>query len=361
MLISRLFRKKQPISENISLNVIQFHLTYRCNLSCKFCWSYGGNKRLQEELSDKRVLEITKESCLLNPEKFIISGAGEPTLRKDLVLRMMSIIKNSGVKGELITNGTLIDNYFAKELIKLDWDDVQFSVQAPFKKIDAFLRGSSNAFDQSIKGIKAIIKEKRKSNKIKLSFKIVINKNNYKYLPSMLHLAEKLNIDGVMIRLLNIENQFCEEIMLNDKEKLELLRKIEKYKCYYEKRNIFLSTEFPISELLKNEKKILDNKSTIKKDNQPNRIHHFCKVPFHELLICPNGLVVPCCVFFGCQFEKKATKLEMVENVLKRSIKEIFYGKKFTKLREKFISDNIPQQCKSCSPDLQNLNNRYYE
>lgn len=346
------------IPKNSSLEVIQLHITYRCNLKCKFCWLCdGGNKDLQEELSDKRIIELTRESCLFNLKQFIISGVGEPLIRKNVVLRMMSLIKNSKIKkGILITNGTLIDSDFARGLVNMGWDKVEFSMHAPFKKTDAFLRGSSKAFDQSIKGIKAIVDQKEKTGSTNpvLVFKTIVNKNNHKHLYSMLHLAKKLRMNGMQIRLLSGRSPFCEKARLGQKEKLHLLHELEKYKSYCKKEDMSFYVEFPLSELIPNNNRVVNDKQL--KENKP-----FCRVPFHKLLICHNGIALPCCGFFGCQFEKKAAELEMVEDVSNKSIKEIFYGKKFTNFRQKFLSDKPLEQCISCPPDLQNIRTLYHK
>jgi len=94
---------------------IQWHLTERCNLSCRHCYQSG---RGMSELSLAEIKEVIAEVAELLQEwetvhglhfspSFNITG-GEPLLRSDL-LDILTEIGSRGFAMYLLTNGTLID------------------------------------------------------------------------------------------------------------------------------------------------------------------------------------------------------------------------------------------------------------
>ncbi len=93
-----LFKKK-------SFLMASWHLTYKCNLRCKYCHFW---ERKVNELETAEAYKIIKELNLCKVKIIVFSG-GESLLRDDFP----SIIKNckrSGMFVSLNTNGTLLED-----------------------------------------------------------------------------------------------------------------------------------------------------------------------------------------------------------------------------------------------------------
>lgn len=88
--------------------------TSACNLHCKGCWAaeYGHKMNLSlEELDD-----IINQGTKLGTHMYIYSG-GEPTVRKDDIIRLCE--RHPECAFLAFTNGTLIDDAFADEMLRV--------------------------------------------------------------------------------------------------------------------------------------------------------------------------------------------------------------------------------------------------
>lgn len=88
--------------------------TSACNLHCKGCWAaeYGNQQNLSYEDIDR----IVTESNELGTHVFIYTG-GEPLVRKKDVIRICEAHPDSAFLS--FTNGTLIDEEFCQEMIRV--------------------------------------------------------------------------------------------------------------------------------------------------------------------------------------------------------------------------------------------------
>lgn len=88
--------------------------TSACNLKCTGCWAreYGDRLNLDFETIDSLICQAKE----LNIHTFLFSG-GEPLVKKDLVLRLCE--KHSDCVFSAFTNGTLIDEDFARQMLRV--------------------------------------------------------------------------------------------------------------------------------------------------------------------------------------------------------------------------------------------------
>ena len=138
---------------------IDINPTDKCNLKCLSCWQRSEKFKVIDssyELSDNKLLSIVKEALDFGVEEFEITGGGEPLMRKEITLKMMKIIKDSGKTGNITTNGTLFDKESIKFLVKIGWDKVTFSIDGPNQKMNDYLRGKG-AFEKNVQNIKDAI------------------------------------------------------------------------------------------------------------------------------------------------------------------------------------------------------------
>ena len=96
--------------------ILNFNLTWRCNLKCKMCNYWSRQQVNREELATDQIIDTIRAfKSRFEIEKVRFWG-GEPFMRSDLV----ELINSGSSLSEtlIITNGTLISNENATELIK---------------------------------------------------------------------------------------------------------------------------------------------------------------------------------------------------------------------------------------------------
>jgi MoaA/NifB/PqqE/SkfB family radical SAM enzyme len=126
--------------------------TSACNLSCKGCWA--ADYRKKSELSFEKLDEILTEATRLGTIDVLVSG-GEPLLRKHDLVRLCE--KHRKLTFGVFTNGTLIDEKFADEMVRLENLNMFISVEG-FREHTDFRRGSGT-FDKAMRAMD-ILKER---------------------------------------------------------------------------------------------------------------------------------------------------------------------------------------------------------
>ena len=148
---------KTPFSDLPVLSEVA--LTYRCNLSCRFCYAgctCRSSDNQREEMSTEdvvRVLEIIRNDAQAPSVSFT---GGEPALRSDLPF-LVSEARRIGLRVNLITNGTLISKELAGRLAEADLNSAQVSIEGPSSRIHDSLTAVSGSFERSWQGINNLI------------------------------------------------------------------------------------------------------------------------------------------------------------------------------------------------------------
>jgi radical SAM protein with 4Fe4S-binding SPASM domain len=128
-------------------------LTYRCNLSCAFCYAGCGAAGLPDGWNEERTMS-DGEVCLVLDR---IAGearcpsvsftGGEPTVRPGLA-RFVAHAKGLGLAVNLISNGQLLDARRVAELAEAGLDSAQLSLEGPSAEVHDGLVGRPGAFDR---------------------------------------------------------------------------------------------------------------------------------------------------------------------------------------------------------------------
>jgi radical SAM protein with 4Fe4S-binding SPASM domain len=136
-------------------------LTYRCNLTCTFCYAGCGTVGLPEGWSEERVLsddevcrvlEVVRRDARCPSVSFT---GGEPTLRPSLP-RFVRHAKGLGLKVNLISNGQRLDEARVSELADAGLDSAQLSLEGPTAEVHDALVGKPGAFERLWKGVERL-------------------------------------------------------------------------------------------------------------------------------------------------------------------------------------------------------------
>ncbi|MFB6088231.1 MAG: radical SAM/SPASM domain-containing protein, partial [Candidatus Aenigmatarchaeota archaeon] len=335
-LISKLRKWKSGGKSNP--HIAQVHLTNKCNLDCDFCPTVTekrkGNINFENELSKERWKEIIKEGAEMGIQEWHICGGGEPFFDKKLALNLMKLIKKSGTRGEVITNGTLLDRETSKELVGMGWDLVTFSIDGPSEKVNDHIR-SEGSFRKAVKNAKILSSMKRDRNPLLRIHTVICNKN-YDKMGEMIELTKELGFDEIRFNSLNIWSEEGEKLKL-DKDKIARTKnKLEEAKENANKLNVNTNIEeFIEHNLLQNANEIDE---AMKEEIQGKGFSNLpCYYPWYNISIFSDGRIAPCFLFHES------------DSVKNKSLKEVWYGDFFEKIRKRFLNNDLKSVCKNCN------------
>lgn len=322
----------------------QIHLTNFCNLKCFFCPTRALVKNLdrKNELSTEEWLRIIDEGNEMGIEEWHICGGGEPLFFKDAAMVVIEKIKTSGRRGELITNGTIFDEQSIRKLVGLKWDKIFFSLDSPLAQTQNELRGA-DCFDKIIGNVKLFtkIKKERNSSFPVLCFHMVICNKNYKQVPDMVKLANDLGLQEVLLNALNIWRPEINSLKLTEEQEAELIAIVKESKKLAEELNVGNNfDEFLKSELFK-KVNVMDDamKKKVRKTSSNELLNIPCYYPWYNISIFADGMVQPCFIPQG-----------KGERIKGKTLKSIWFGECFSKIRESMKNGKLSKYCARCNP-----------
>ncbi|NQT30636.1 MAG: radical SAM protein [Candidatus Saganbacteria bacterium] len=163
--------------------ICNYYVTLSCNATCEFCplWVESEKNNLSESGNFKQILLSLKREGV---HELNITG-GEPLLRDDLP-ELLAQAKEFGFKVKLTTNGILYADK-ARALQGLV-DNLYFSLDYPFADEHDRSRGV-DCFHLVIQGINLAQQLKQKP-----IINFTMTRDNVRFLPEMVDLAEKLGV-----------------------------------------------------------------------------------------------------------------------------------------------------------------------
>lgn len=135
------------VDELFRLHPLQYlflEVTRRCNLACVYCGSSCTGKEKQGELSVKEWIEVIRQIAEdFEPRKVMVAVTGGEPLIKDGILDLFREIHRLGFPFGMVTNGLLLDQAMAKELVASGIGSISISMDAP-PEINDKLRGKGS-------------------------------------------------------------------------------------------------------------------------------------------------------------------------------------------------------------------------
>ncbi len=129
------------------------NFTYRCNLSCPFCFQHSEREKRHSELREEQWLDLIDDFSRMQIFKVTLSG-GEP-LAHPLWKKLLRRITEGKMRYELLTNGTLINESAVEFLVGLGrCQKIQLSLDGFETEHDA-IRGKGT-FQKTLKALKLL-------------------------------------------------------------------------------------------------------------------------------------------------------------------------------------------------------------
>lgn len=172
---------------------VQWHITERCNLSCRHCYQTG-NRMKEMSLEEIKTATAEISDTLIDWQKTYdidispsvnITG-GEPFLRRDLY-HIIDLMGRSGFDIYILTNGTLIDKDVAYTLYNLGVKGVQVSMEGP-EHIHDSIRGRGS-FSAALNGTMNLLEAG-----LEVTLNVTLSSVNADYFLNMIEIACKTGV-----------------------------------------------------------------------------------------------------------------------------------------------------------------------
>lgn len=320
--------------------------TNKCNLKCPFCFQRLKPYDYSKDLPRERWVELIKELCKMSVDIMQISGGGDPIAVPDTTIEMMEIIKDNGVTGRLVNNGTLWREDDIKRVVEIEWDNVIFSVDGSTPEVNDKSRGVNGTFQKIVSNIKLFNHYKTilKKEIPFLEFSTVVSNINFFQLGEIIKLAHSLSVSNITFEPVFVSNPSVEKIKVSQEERNSLIKEIPKLKELASSLGVSTNLDalFDVREIEKTGKL----KEKIFEISRVETSNPFLRIPCFEPWIWPkieaDGRVGPCSTIFLSDFCKKEV------SVRERSFEDVWYGEEFNSFRKMVASGNLFDACANC-------------
>ena len=210
----------------IELSLDPGHL---CNFGCPHCNAQRylvinkdevpEDKKLMTREHLRRLIDFMAEWGVRG---VCIGGGGEPLMNK-AVWDLPSYITSKGMTCSFATNGSLINEEVAREMMNCRW--VGVSVDAGTREIFQTVHGVDH-FDKVIENLRLLVRTKRETgSKIDVAYKFLITPQNWQDLYTACKLAKEIGVRDFHARPVDLERKDFERAMqLNyDMEEIQKL------------------------------------------------------------------------------------------------------------------------------------------
>ena len=149
-----------PSDFPLALNV---EITRKCNLECTFCWHRELDEQEKYHMSFDLFKKIINEAAAYKMPAVNLNGLGEPMLHPHIV-EMIAYCKKSGIEDIMFhTNGTIMTERRAEELIKSGLTQIIFSLDTTDKETYESMRINAN-FEKVNRNVERMIEVRNRMN-----------------------------------------------------------------------------------------------------------------------------------------------------------------------------------------------------
>lgn len=207
---SEVLEKDQCHQMPVSPSAAYVHLTDRCNLHCRGCYSLVDSRNEQCDLNLQHFERIFSELKQNGVKRIVLSG-GEPLMHKDLqaILRLAKR-QFQFEKIDLITNGTLASHY-PLETLKGLVDHFSVSIDGYSEEHPQFIR-DPGIYENVLEGIRKI-----KASGFSISILPTLHHQNGKAINQYVQMAEREGVN-ISFSLLSCQPQGFEDLILQEED-----------------------------------------------------------------------------------------------------------------------------------------------
>jgi MoaA/NifB/PqqE/SkfB family radical SAM enzyme len=268
---------------------------HKCNTNCTHCWIHTPKlKNSQPEWFQNlkfpfdRFKNLVDDAAELRVETMILQGDGEPLLY-DKCLDMLRYIAKKGIHPRFFTNGILLTEKTAREVIKIGVKEIYCSFPAgspeTYKIINPMLKPET--YHKVVKNLKRLMELKKEYNVNDPHVIVthVIHNQNYHELIKMAQDDVYEKVDAARFYLIRLDtmNQF---LALNDEQKKEIQRQVPIVEKIFKEGNV---------KFVDNIKFQLENFSPDGSWSKDVFLKKGCPIGYYFNLVFAKGDVSYCC------------------------------------------------------------------
>jgi MoaA/NifB/PqqE/SkfB family radical SAM enzyme len=171
--------------------------TSRCNLACRTCIRNTWDETLGDMTRptfDRLASQLGRFPRL---ESVMFGGFGEPTAHPD-ILAMIGKVKALGVRAEMTTNGTLLDERLIEGLLQNRLDRLWVSFDGPDESGFETIRKGAR-FQGVVASLELLRKKSTPRRKIDVGIAYVVMKSNIDGLKAVDELARRIGADRILV------------------------------------------------------------------------------------------------------------------------------------------------------------------
>lgn len=341
---------------------VALELTYRCNLKCAMCPQatdlqnpesvLRAQMKESKEFGTEEIVNVVSQAGALGVKRLTVTG-GEPFLRSDII-EILAAIKKNHMACYIISNGGLMKENHAKEIVKMGVDKITFSLDGP-EDIHNKIRQNKRQFQNLLNAVRMIQAEKRKQsrNVPDLTLNMTVSALNADRMSELVEIAakEKVNVNyGYLFYTSKDMESRTREMYpptggkIEDQDVPKLIRAVDVNTLARE----IEKTEEKASRMLvkiniqPNIKKPQDLYHRFYDDN--HAYVHRCFYPWYAMRINPYGDVYP------CQMNIK------IGSVREKKLSELWNNETYIKFRQELRRVGIWPKCTKCCA----LNNKLW-
>ena len=283
-----------------------------------YIWNINDDKSLETTLEQKKQF-VKSLRGLVEPDfEFHLSG-GEPLLTEG-ILDLVNCIAVEGYKTNLVTNGFLINESLAKDIVNSSLDSLTISLDGINSETHDFIRGKKDSHYKILRAIEYLDKF-RKDNLPKISILTIIMQRNLNEILDLVNWVQK-DHRLEMISFQAITQPFCEKQdnlwFMKENNRFLWPHDVDRVSAIMDKLRELRLQGFKIG-------------------NQPNHFLHFreyfkdpntflkkikCNLGDYEFHVDPYGKVFFCCL------------TETFGNIKKENLPEIWYSSNTKRIRQ---------------------------
>jgi MoaA/NifB/PqqE/SkfB family radical SAM enzyme len=213
----------------------EWEVINQCNANCLTCfhWQSKPDPTILSTSEGKTLIKQLAGSGLLH----LCFTGGEPLLRRDLS-ELIAYAKEVGLSTSLMTNGLLVTERRARELLDTKLDTVFISIDAADPQLNDELRGLSGYFDLAMTAIDNL-KSMRRNAGLNIIIKATITNKNVTQLIPLAQLAAIKGVEGFSFQLAQILKNagfnFKQSLLLNKKNRGVLIEQMNTLTRDYKK------------------------------------------------------------------------------------------------------------------------------
>jgi len=319
--------------------ILTWNISTQCNLNCEFCMFNFGKKvgwiKEEEALTLEKIEIVTRNPSFKNVRYLCFTG-GEPLMRKDF-FEILKMVTQNGIAVGFTTNGTLITQMVAKKIIDSGIKFLTFSIDGEIPSLHNKIRGTKNAFERTIEGVKKLVSLRKESEIPLISCNTVVTNENFSHLPQIGSLCRKLGIEFVTITP-----------VLPTTHNLDKFR-IEKFDISIIHDFIKTSVASPLLDKENFELIVYAFKTG-------KRIINQCLIPSFHSFINYDGLVYPCCTLAG-------NPKYLMGDLRREDLSQVWAKEEYKRFREETlleIKEPLCQNCPAIFPSFTETSLLYY-